>query len=111
MKSLKECQMIVDSLETKFDLLDGPLTSQELIFDLNNYVDACDRIGVIHHADKVAIKLKVLGYRPLDQLTPQERDGNLFLCIVGNFIKSNGQPPPNVMARSCEEFLAEKPVN
>jgi hypothetical protein len=109
MKSVADCQKIVTRLEKELpDLIvaGGETYKTDLIAALNQYVDNLDRIGVKSNPVKIVRALVSHGYKSISELTDSEKT-SLFLCIIGNFISSEGHPPTNVMWRFSNQFLVE----
>lgn len=108
MKSkLQKNQEIIDAIEAAADGL-ITMPDEALIASLRNYVDASDFIGVKRNPQKLVDSLK-RKYVCVSKLAEKTRNAetkeDLLLCIIGNFIYSNGTPPPNVMERFCNQYL------
>ncbi len=108
-ETVAECQAEVDRIEKTF-LPTSKTNPAEIMRELMYYVDAADRMGVKSNRKLIVDRVDKAGWVTLDMVPSEmrrdcEKLENLGYCIVGNFIASKGNPPPNVMTRFCEEFL------
>lgn len=106
MNELEQRQEIVTEIERSFR---GTSPTRKLIQNLKDYVDNADFVGVVTNRQVVLDELIASGYKGILDLPVEFRNSltkaNLALCIIGNFISSNGAPPPNVMVRFSDDYL------
>lgn len=107
--TLKQKQKKVSEIEALGDSL-LELSKADLISTLRDYSDCVDYIGVKGNPEQIAAVLRKR-YNSIEELSSEikkaKNKDSLFLCIIGNFIYSEGQPPPNVMWRFCSEYLLD----
>ena len=103
MKTISECQTVIDRIQKDFAAKLPKMEEPELIATLAEYVDHTDRIGTKKNPMLLASALQSQGYKTFNDTSEAERKVPA-LCIIGNFISSNGSPPANLMAWFCEKY-------